>query len=113
MKIFGCIGLILAFFLAGCSRSGVDVQNHTKSQVTNVEIRVAGNILSIGRLDAGESRRVRYSTKTEETISVRFLLAGIEKNCAEPIYVSPPFEDEFTVRILPGGKCSISVKEAS
>jgi len=112
MKTFGHIVLVSVIFLAGCSRSGVDVQNHTNSQVTNVEIRVAGNVLSIARLDAGESRRVRYSTKTEETISARFLLAGIEKNCAEPIYVSPPFDDEFTIRILPGGKCSIFVKEA-
>jgi hypothetical protein len=102
---------LLLVLLTGCSHSGVEVQNHTKSQITNIEIRVAGNALSIDQIAPGGSRRVSYYTKNEDAIAISFLIEGRQKNCAEKIYVSPPFEDEFTIRILPTGKCSISVRE--
>ena len=102
---------LMVVLLAACSRSAVEVQNTAGAPVANIDIQVAGNALNIARLDPGASRRVGYSTKTEDAITVSFQINGALKKCSSPIYVSPPFEDEFTVRILPDGECSISRKQ--
>lgn len=102
---------LMAVLLTACSRSAVEIQNTASAPIANINIQVAGNDLSIARLDPGASRRVGYSTKTEDAIAVSFQINGALKKCSAPIYVSPPFEDEFTVRILPDGKCTISRKQ--
>ena len=106
------IGALLACS-SGCYRSSAEVQNATAAPVTDVEIRVAGNELSIDRIDAGQSRRVAYVTRTEETMTVSFRMQGVNGQCSSASYVSPPFEDAFTIRIAPGGRCSISRKSVA
>ena len=110
MKILFTI-VTLAVFATGCSRSSVEVRNATNAPITNIEIRVAGNDLKIDKVGPGESERVGYSTKTEDTIDLNFQMQGASKRCSSGSYVSPPFEDEFTIRISPDGKCAISRKE--
>jgi hypothetical protein len=108
MKIFLAVALLA--LSSGCSRSSVEIQNTTDAPITNIEVRVAGNELSIDRIEPGDSRRVGYSTKTEDTIAINFQMQGAQKQCSSKSYVSPPFEDEFTIRISSDGKCSISRK---
>lgn len=100
--------IVFATLTAGCSRSGVEVQNAANVTITNIEIRVAGNEIGIDRIDPGGSQRVTYSTKTEDTLAISFQMQGAEKQCSSGIYVSPPMEDDFMIRISSDGKCSIS-----
>lgn len=102
--------ILLVALMGACSRSSVEVHNDTNAIISNIEIRVAGNVLNIDRIDPGGSERIRYATRSEETIALFFKLGGLEKRCSEMIYVSPPFEDEFVVRILEDGRCEISVR---
>jgi hypothetical protein len=104
------LSVAVLLVLAGCSRSGVEVHNIANTPIEKIEIRVAGNELSIDRLNPGDSRRIGYSTKTEETIAVSFRIQGKQGQCSAGFYVSPPFEDEFTVSISSDGKCAISHK---
>ena len=101
---------LLVLLSVGCSRSHVEVSNAANLPIENIEIRVAGNKLSVERLDAGETRRIGYSTKTEETIDLTFMIQGTKSECFAGFYVSPPFEDEFTISISSDGKCKISRK---
>ena len=105
-----CGIFLLALISTGCSRSSVEVSNASNMPVEAIEIHVAGNRLSIDRLNPGTSRRVGYSTKTEEAIVVSFLIQGTQRQCSSGAYVSPPFEDEFTVTISSQNSCSISHK---
>ena len=100
--------ILLVLFLAGCSRSHVEVRNVGNSPIETIEIRIAGNELRIDRLNPGDSRRIAYSTKSEETIAISFLIQETQSRCSAGFYVTPPFEDEFTVNISSDGKCAIS-----
>lgn len=99
--------LLLAVFLVGCSRSGVELRSLADEPITNIELRVAGNELTIDRLEPRDSLRIGYSTKTEDSLSITFTIHGEQKKCSNKSYVSPPFDDEFTVSISAGGNCSI------
>ena len=106
-----CCGILLLIpFLTACSRSEVEVKNIANVPIENIEISIAGNELSIDRLSPGVSRRIGYSTKTEDSLAVSFLIQGTQRQCSSGAYVSPPFEDEFSVSISADGKCSISRK---
>lgn len=98
---------LVAVFLMGCKRSSVDIQNAANVPVTNVDVQVAGNKLSIDSVAPGESHRVRYSTKAEDTLTVGFIIRGERKKCSDKSYVTTNFQDEFTVRISSDGRCAI------
>ena len=107
-----CCGILLLLpFVTACfHKSGVEVQNAANVTIENIEIHVAGNELAIDSLSSGSSRRIGYTTKTEETLSLSFLIQGTQRRCSSGAYVSPPFEDEFSVSIAADGECSISQK---
>ena len=99
---------LLVLALTGCSRSVVEVRNLANAPIENIEITVAGKRLGIDRLGPGDSRRIRYSTKTVDMLTVSFRIQATQRKCANKAYATPPFEDEFIVSISSDGKCAIS-----
>lgn len=98
---------LAAALLMGCKRSSVEIQNAANVPITNVDIQVAGNQLSIDSVASGESHRVHYSSKAEDTLSVGFRIRGERKQCSDNSYVTTNIQDEFTVRISSDGKCAV------
>jgi len=102
------IVLIAALALCGCSRSDVTIHNDGAAGVSDVFLSVAGNDLEFDEIGPGDSQRMTYKPKTEDKLQMKFIVNGVKKRCASREYVSPPFNDRFTIHIAPDGKCLIS-----
>jgi hypothetical protein len=97
-----------ALALCGCSRSDVTIHNDGTTRVSDVFLSVAGNDLRIGEISPGDSQRIRYKPHTEDKLQMEFIVNGVERRCVSNAYISPPFNDQFTIHIASDGKCSIS-----
>ena len=102
------IVLVSVIALCGCSRSEVTIHNDGAARVSSISLSVAGNDVKFDEIDPGDSQRMTYKPLTEDKLKMDFIINRSEKRCISNAYVSPPFNDSFTIHIGPDGKCSIS-----